>query len=105
MSFFRRQIEADISQVFLNLSEFGEWGEIGGRAVRMATQALAFEPSPSGERVSVAFEGITVFVAASDLPDELLASRRITFNGEPWFINDSRCEMGLKVVELYRERS
>lgn len=107
MSLFKQQLENDIHAVFLNPDEFGERGELAGHEnVPMVVETLALETPPSGsdERVAVSYEGITVYVAASDVPDELLAMRRTTFRHEEWFVLSSCCDCGLKTVQLYRER-
>lgn len=105
---FKLQLEKDIHQVFLNLAEFGERGEIAGHEnVPMVVETLALEtpPSSADERVAVSYEGITVHVAAADVPDELLALRKTTFRHEEWFVLSSGCDCGLKTIQLYRERA
>ncbi len=105
MSLFKRQLERDIHSVFLNLAEFGEKGELAGHEqVPMVVETLALEmPSGSDDR-PVNYEGITVYVAASDVPDELLAMRKTTFRHEEWFVLSSGCDCGMKTIQLYRER-
>lgn len=108
MSFFKDQLEKDIHAVFLNLDEFGEYGEIAGHArVPMVVETLALDipPSSSDDRVAVSYEGVTVHVAAADVPDELLAMRKTTFRHEEWFVLSHACDCGLKTIQLYRERT
>lgn len=108
MTTFKRQLDDDIARVFLNPDEFGEYGELAGHEhVRMVVESLALDTPPSGsdERVAVSYEGVTVYVASSDVPDELRAMRKTTFRGEEWFVLSSACEGGLKTVQLYRERT
>lgn len=108
MSFFRDQLERDIHSVFLNLDEFGEPAELAGHGnVPMVVESLALDapPSSADERVSVSYEGVTVYAAAADVPDELLSGRKTTFRNEEWFVLSSSCDCGLKTVQLYRERT
>ncbi len=105
---FKKDVENDIFSVFLNLDEFGERGEIAGqRDVPMVVESLALEmpPSSSDERQGVSYEGVTVYVAASDVPDELFPQKAVTFKGEEWFVLSAACDCGLKTIQLYRERA
>ncbi len=105
---FKRQVENDIFTTFLNLDEFGERAEIAGHQnVPMLVESLALElpPSSSDERQGVAYEGVTVYVAAADVPDELFAQKAITFKNEKWFVLSASCDCGLKTIQLYRERA
>lgn len=108
MSSFKSQVERDIHAVFLNPEEFGGRGELAGHEnIQMTVETLMLEMPPSGsdQRVDVSYEGMTVYVSASDVPDELLAGRKTTFRGEEWFVLSSDCNYGLKTVRLYRERA
>lgn len=105
---FKQEIENDIHGVFLNLEEFGERAEIcGHRDVPMVVESLALEmpPSSSDERQGVSYEGVTVYVAAADVPEELLAQKTVSFKDEEWFVLSSACDCGLKTIQLYRERA
>lgn len=107
MSFFKRQVQDDIHRVFLNPCEFGERGEIAGHcAVKMLVETLALETPPSSaDERPVSYEGVTVYVAASDVPEELFAQKAVTFRGENWFVLSATCDCGLKTIQLYRERA
>ena len=108
MSFFKQQLERDIHAVFLNLDEFAEWGEIAGHTgVPMVVESLALDmaPSASDERQGVSYEGVTVYVSASDVPDELFPQKAVSFKGETWFVLSAACDGGLKTIQLYRERA
>lgn len=108
MSLFKQQLENDIHAVFLNQDEFGERGELAGHEnVPMVVETLALEmpPSASDERQGVSYEGVTVYVSASDVPEELFAQKTVTFKNEEWFVLSSACDGGLKTVQLYRERA
>ena len=105
---FKQEIENDIHGIFLNLEEFGEQGEIAGHCnVPMVVESLALEmpPSASDERQGVSYEGVTVYVAASDVPDELFPQKTVTFKNEEWFVLSAACDCGLKTIQLYRERA
>ena len=69
------------------------------------TLALEMPPSASDERKSVSYEGVTVYVSASDVPDELFPQKTVTFKGEEWFVLSAACDCGLKAIQLYRERA
>ena len=105
---FKQDVENDIFAVFLNLEEFGERAEIAGhRDVPMVVESLALEmpPSASDGRGGVSYEGLTVYVAASDVPEELFPQKTVTFRDEEWFVLSSACDCGLKTIQLYRERA
>ena len=51
------------------------------------------------------YEGVTVYVAAADVPEELLAQKTVSFKDEEWFVLSSACDCGLKTIQLYRERA
>lgn len=104
---FRTQLEKDIFNVFLNLDEFGEKAEICGHPdvpVVVETLALEMPPSSSDERQGVSYEGVTVYVADADLPEELFSQKAVSFKNEKWFVLSCACDCGLKTIQLYRER-
>ena len=108
VSNFKREIENDIHRVFLNTDEFGEMGEIAGHHnVPMVVESLALElpPSSADGRQGLAYEGVTVYVAASDVPDDLFPQKAVSFMGEEWFVLAAACDMGMKTIQLYRERA
>ena len=103
---FKQQLEADIHDVFLNPDEFGEKGEIAGHEnVAMVVETLELEmpPSAADDRMGVTYEGVTVYVSAQDVPDNLLVNKKTTFRHEEWFVLSCACDEGLKTVRLYRE--
>lgn len=105
---FKETIENDIHGVFLNIEEFGSRGEIAGHSnIPMVVESLALEmpPSSSDERQGVSYEGVTVYVAASDVPEDFFAQKTVTFKDEEWFVLSSACDFGLKTIQLYRERA
>lgn len=105
-SAFQKEIENDIYRVFLNLEEFGELVEIcGHQDVPVVVESLALEmpPSASDGRQGVSYEGVTVHVAASDMPEDLLAQKTATFKNEKWFVLSQTCDSGMKTIQLYRE--
>lgn len=105
---FKEDVENDIFAVFLNLDEFGERGEIAGHHnVPMVVETLALEmpPSASDERGGVSYEGVTIYVAASDVPDELFPQKTVTFKNEEWLVLSAACDCGMKTIQLYRERA
>lgn len=105
---FKSQLEEDIFAVFLNEDEFAEKGEIAGREdVPMVVEALELEmpPSASDERPGISYEGVAVYAAAADVPENLLANRKTTFRHEEWFVLASILDGGMKKISLYRERS
>ena len=108
MGSFKNDVENDLHGVFLNIEEFGERAEIAGHHnVPMVVETLALEmpPSASDERGGVSYEGVSVYVAASDVPEELFAQKTVTFKDEEWFVLSSACDGGLKTIQLYRERA
>lgn len=104
---FKSQVEADIHAVFLNTGDFGERAEVAGHpAVPVVEEALELEmPQSSDERPGVSYEGVTLYVAASDVPDDLRTGKRTTYRGEEWYVLSASCEAGLRTIRLYRERT
>lgn len=103
---FNSQLEKDLQTVFLNSLEFGEKGEIAGHeSVPMVVESLALEMAGASfnDSLSVNHEGVTVYVSASDVPDNLLAGRKTTFRHEEWFVLSCACDCGMKTIQLYRE--
>lgn len=104
---FKSQIAADLHAVFLDPAEFADVAEVAGHAaVPLVAEKLDLElPLLSDERPGVSYEGITLYVAAADLPDDLRTATQTTFRGEPWFVLSCACDAGLKILQLYRERA
>lgn len=105
---FRSQLEADLYNVFFNPAEFGEKGEIAGHDnVPMVVESLELEmpPTASDSRPGLTYEGVTVHVAASDVPEPLFVNKKTTFRHEEWFVLSSGCDEGMKTIQLYREQA
>lgn len=104
---FREQIRDDLESVFLNLSGFGETGEIAGHEnVPMVVESLELEmPQASDDRPGVSYEGVTVYVNGLDVPEKLLPNRQVTFRHENWFVLSCATDESLKTLRLYREVS
>lgn len=104
---FKAQVESDIHAVFLNPAEFGDTAEVAGHpAVPLVEEKLGLEmPQSSDDRPDVSYEGVTLYVAASDVPDDLRTARTTTFRGEEWYVLSADCDAGLKILRLYRERA
>ncbi|WP_288230898.1 nitrate reductase [uncultured Desulfovibrio sp.] len=107
---FKEQLALDARDVFLNLEEFAETGELAGHdGISMVVEALDLEMSPGGEgRTAVSYEGVTIHVAAGDVPDDLLPDRETTFRHERWFVlhaDSADSDEAMRVIQLYRERA
>lgn len=107
MTLFRQQLHDDLHTVFFNPAEFGEHVELAGHAdVPCVYEPLEMAmPSGSDGRNAVSYEGVTIYVAARDVPDTLLAGRATTFRGERWFVLDADAHETMRTIRLYRERS
>lgn len=104
---FKSRLAADLHAVFLNAAEFAELAEVAGHpAVPVVMEKLELElPEASDHRPGVSYEGVTLHVAASDVPDDLRTARTTTFRGEEWYVLSADCDAGLKSIRLYRERA
>ncbi len=104
---FQDDVVDDARDVFLNLEEFAETGELAGHdGISMVVEALDLEMSPGGEgRTAVSYEGVTIHVAAGDVPDDLLPDRETTFRHERWFVLHADSGETMRVIQLYRERA
>lgn len=105
---FKEDVKNELSSTFLNLDEFGELSEIAGHnAVRAVQESLELDlpPSASDARLGVEYEGITLYVADSDIPEMLKTQKETSFNGEKWFVLSCARDCGLKIIQLYRERA
>ena len=104
---FMEQLAADIHAVFLNPSEFAEVAEVAGHpSVPVVEENLELElPQLSDDRPGVSYEGVTLYVAEADVPDDLRTARTTTYRGEQWYVLSTDCEAGLKTIRLYRERA
>lgn len=104
---FKTQVAADIHEVFLNPMEFGDMAEVAGHpAVPLVEEKLELEmPQSSDDRPGVSYEGVTLYVAAEDVPDDLRTAKTTTFRGEEWYVLSADCDAGLKIIQLYRERA
>lgn len=104
---FQEQLEEDLHTVFFNPAEFGEQVELAGHeGVPCVYEPLEMEmPSGSDGRDAVSYEGVTIYVAAVDVPDELLTGRATTFCGERWHVLDADAHEHMRTIRLYRERS
>lgn len=104
---FKSRLAADLHAVFLNPSEFADLAEVAGHpAVPVVVENLELEmPQLSDDRPGMSYEGVTLHVAASDVPDDLRTAKTTTFRGERWYVLSCDCDAGLKTLRLYRERA
>lgn len=104
---FKARLAADLHAVFLNPAEFAELAEVAAHpAVPVVEENLELEmPQLSDDRPGVSYEGVTLYVAASDVPDELHTGKATTYCGEQWYVLSTDCEAGLRTIRLYRERA
>ena len=104
---FKEQLEEDLHAVFFDPAEFGEQVELAGHeGVPCVYEPLEMEmPSGSDGRDAVSYEGVTIYVAAVDVPDELLTGRVTSFRGERWHVLDADAHEHMRTIRLYRERS
>lgn len=104
---FKAQLAADLHAVFLNAAEFAELAEVAGHpSVPVVAEKLELElPEVSDHRPGVSYEGLTLHVAASDVPDDLRTGKTATFRGEQWYVLQASCDAGLRTIQLYRERA
>lgn len=104
---FKAQLEKDLHLVFFDPAEFGEQVELAGHeGVPCVYEPLEMEmPSGSDGRDAVSYEGVTIYVAAVDVPDELLTGRTTTFRNERWYVLSADAHEHMRTIRLYRERS
>ena len=66
---FKAQLEEDLHAVFFNPAEFGEQVELAGHeGVPCVYEPLELTPSEGHDRPAVSYEGVTIYVAAADVP-------------------------------------
>lgn len=103
---FKAQLEKDLHTAFFNPSEFGEQVELAGHAdVPCVYEPLELAPSDGHDRPAVGYEGVTIYVAAADVPDELRPHRETTFRGQRWFVLEASSREAMRTIRLYRERT
>ena len=104
---FKGQLEEDLHTVFFNPAEFGECLELAGHeGVPCVYEPLEMEmPLSSDGRSAVSYEGVTIYVAAVDGPDELKTGRTTTFRNERWYVLSADAHEHMRTIRLYRERS
>ena len=103
---FKEQLEEDLHAVFFNPAEFGEQVELAGHeGVPCVYEPLELTPSEGNDRPAVSYEGVTIYVAAADVPGELRPHRETTFRGQRWFVLESSSRETMRTIRLYRERA
>ena len=103
---FKRQLDDDLREVFLNPDEFGETINLNGKTMIAVVEAFDVEFDQAvGFRPGVSLEGEALHVAEADAPEELRAGRVVHFNGERWFVLDANRDACLRTIRLYRELS
>ncbi len=102
---FKRQLRRDLAEVFFNFEEFGEVVELAGRHVRCVYEPLPLEQDSGEDRLAVAYEGVTVYVAYADMPDRLLPGREVSFRHQKWFVLNANTGEAMRTIQLYRERT
>ena len=102
---FREMLAADLREVFLNPGEFAEAVELAGHeGILCLCEPLTLESSEGNDRPLVSYEGLTLYLAAADLPEDPLPDRKISFQHEDWHVLRAERDGGLLTLQLYRER-
>lgn len=103
---FREMLAADLREVFLDPGEFAESVELAGHEdVPCVCEPLELTPSDGHDRPAVSYEGLTIYVSAAAVPDELHPQRETTFRGQRWFVLESSTGESMRTIRLYRERT
>lgn len=107
-SFFKKILEDDAKQVFLNLDEFSEEVNIDG----VVMPVIWGEHSETGEgfhRVTVdsfglSVESLTIYVAEGAMLRPV-PNQRMWIDGERWDVMKASPQQGLICIELFRNIS
>ncbi len=98
---FKKQLEKDIEQIFMNLEEFAEKIDLDGQEVHAIVEEMQIQADNERE---VSFEGITVYVYSACLQYIYTPHKSCLVNGENWYVLESVNEQGITIIKLYRER-
>lgn len=103
---FRDTLADDLRAIFCNPSEFAEAVELAGHeGICCIIEPLTLESSEGTDRPAVSYEGLTLSLAAADLPEEPLPGRKISYQHEQWYVLRAERDGGLLTLQIYRERA
>lgn len=103
---FRETLAAELREIFLNPAEFAEAVELAGHeGIPCIREPLTLESSEGNDRLAVSYEGLTLSLAAADLPENPLPGRKISYQHEQWYVLRAERDGGLLTLQIYRERA
>ncbi len=101
---FRRMVEADIRDVFLNPEEFGEVMRIDGRDICVSLQPVDAAGFGHGPEIGLDAKDYMLYAMAEDLPPRKAEGSVLTINGGDYTVIRWNVRMGMACLRLRRWR-
>jgi hypothetical protein len=105
MRSFKEQVEADIKNVFLNTSEFGETHTIEGTEVDVVMDNSHLTNMKNGQILGMVEADVLIFGKADELPSSIEPGNYWNVDEKEMIITASGTDMGMAEIALKQNRS
>lgn len=102
---FRDIVQTDLGNVFFNLDEFAEEHTIDGRKMLCIIDQDANIASAVQSVTGIYAANRRIYVREEDMKALPKEGKRLSLDGQFFFVTDARAEMGVFVIELQANRA
>ena len=96
---YQEMVALDITDVFLNLDEFGSEHMVAGKNIKIVISSDQNTVLPKGYAFGVTDTNIVIFGSTEDLPSNLEPGTTLNIDGGEYNIDKANVDMGM--AELY----
>jgi hypothetical protein len=99
-SAFQQEVERDVSDVFLNLDDFGEIHEVEGSEITVVIAPAESIELSGGYAIGLSTGQIVLYAKTDDLPAHKASGSIINIDGTEYVVNDRGDDGGMSKVTL-----
>ena len=102
-SAFKKQMQQDISNTFLNVDEFSDMHEVNGKSIPAQVdeaEATEKEIKVLGYGDGVFIRRLILFVSEKDFGAAPSISATLTLDGKKYVVKDTQTDMGMHTITL-----
>lgn len=95
----------DISNVFLNIEDFGEEHTIDGKKIVCVVDDDALKMRQGTNDLSVSESSLLIFAKTEDLPTRKVAGDTVTYDGRIYVVDDWKVNYSMAEIALHQNVS
>lgn len=97
---FKELVAADCSNVFLDISIFGELYRVEGKEIPIVLDTEELQARQNGQDLAVTESNTLFYARTQDLPPRRPPGQSLNVNGRECLIDDWKVDMGMATIAL-----